>query len=228
MSETYLFIEAIDFTSNVRSYFGSDEAYAEFQAELAVDPDKESVIPGAAPIRKIRWGDRRRGMGKQGGLRVIYIHIPDIRVLFMLDLISGRLNEQRKERTSGTCETIDRRIEKKGKAKKSMSTNIKRSPLAERLKQGLVEGIEFSRGDLDLTTTIVPAGRTFSGEEVVAIRIRRHMSQAQFANLLAVNVKTLQSWEQGARKPSKPTMRLLQIFDAPEEFRTVLALESDR
>jgi putative transcriptional regulator len=50
------------------------------------------------------------------------------------------------------------------------------------------------------------------------------MSQAQFANLLAVNVKTLQSWEQGARKPSKPTMRLLQIFDAPEEFRSVLSL----
>jgi len=32
------------------------------------------------------------------------------------------------------------------------------------------------------------------------------MSQAQFANLAAVNVKTLQSWQQGARKPNKPTM----------------------
>ena len=105
-----------------------------------------------------------------------------------------------------------------------MSTNTKRSPLAQRLKKGLVEGIEFARGDLSLGTTVVPTGRSFSGDEVVAIRNRRHMSQAQFANLLAVNVKTLQSWEQGARKPSKPTMRLLQIFDAPEEFRSVLSL----
>ncbi len=80
-----------------------------------------------------------------------------------------------------------------------MSTNVKRSPLAQRLKKGLVEGIEFVRDDLNIATTVVPSGRTFSGDEVVAIRNRRHMSQAQFANLLAVNVKTLQSWEQGAR-----------------------------
>ncbi len=103
-----------------------------------------------------------------------------------------------------------------------MSGNNQRSPLAQRLKKSLAEGIEFARGDLSLQTTVVPAGRLFTGEEVVAIRTRRHMSQAQFAKLLAVSVKTLQSWEQGARKPSKPTMRLLQIFDSPEEFRSIL------
>lgn len=105
-----------------------------------------------------------------------------------------------------------------------MSTLTKRLPLASRLKKGLVEGIEYAQGDRNLVTTVVPAGRSFSGEEVVAIRNRRRMSQAQFANLLAVNVKTLQSWEQGVRRPSKPTMRLLQIFDTPEEFRAVLTL----
>ena len=86
MSGTHLFIEATDFTSNVKSYFGSDEAYAEFQSELAEQPDKGSVIPGASPLRKLRWGDKRRGKGKRGGLRVIYIDIPDVRVLFMLDV----------------------------------------------------------------------------------------------------------------------------------------------
>ncbi len=105
-----------------------------------------------------------------------------------------------------------------------MSTDTKRSPLAERLRKGLAEGIEFAREDLSLAAAVVPTGRSFSGEEVAAIRSRRHMSQAQFAKLLAVSVKTLQSWEQGARKPSKPTMRLLQIFDAPDEFRSVLSL----
>ncbi len=86
MSRTYLFIEAIDFTSNVKSYFGSDEAYAEFQCELAAEPEKGRVITGAPRLRKIRWGDKSRGMGKRGGLRVIYLHIPDLRVLFMLDV----------------------------------------------------------------------------------------------------------------------------------------------
>lgn len=40
----------------------------------------------AAPLQKLRWGDRRRGKGKRGGLRVISIHIPDLQVLFMLDV----------------------------------------------------------------------------------------------------------------------------------------------
>lgn len=104
-----------------------------------------------------------------------------------------------------------------------MSTTTKRPPLAERLKKGLAEGIEFARGDGELATSVVPAGRTYTGEEVAAIRTRRRMSQAQFAKLLAVSVKTLQSWEQGVRKPSKPTMRLLQIFDQPEDFQAVFA-----
>lgn len=105
-----------------------------------------------------------------------------------------------------------------------MSTTTKRAPLAERLKKGLTEGIEFARCDRELATTIVPIGRSYTGDEVISIRTRRQMSQAQFAKLLAVNVKTLQSWEQGVRKPSKPTMRLLQIFDQPDEFRAVLVV----
>ena len=109
-----------------------------------------------------------------------------------------------------------------------MSAASKRAPLAERLKKGLAEGIEFARGDRELATTVVPSGRSYTGEEVVAIRTRRRMSQAQFAKLLAVSVKTLQSWEQGVRRPSKPTMRLLQIFDQPDEFRSVLVVRETR
>jgi len=54
-----------------------------------------------------------------------------------------------------------------------------------------------------------------------AIHNRRQMSQTQFARLLALSVRALQSWERGVRSPSKPTMRLLQIFDQPEAFRAV-------
>jgi len=102
-----------------------------------------------------------------------------------------------------------------------------RPPLAERLTTSLLEGIEYARGERELRTTLVPTARTYSAEEVVAIRDRKRLSQAEFARLLAVNVKTLQSWEQGVRKPSKPTMRLLQIFDEPEVFRTMFFEAAD-
>jgi putative transcriptional regulator len=93
-----------------------------------------------------------------------------------------------------------------------------RAPLGERLKKSLVEGIEFARGERDLRVTVVPPARTYTGEEVASIRTRRNLSQAQFARLLAVSPRTLQSWEQGTRRPSKPAMRLLQVFDDPEVF----------
>jgi len=83
---TYLFIESTGFTSVVKDYFASDDVYAEFQAELAGQPDGGAVIPGASPLRKIRWGDRRRGMGKRGGLRVIYLHLPELAALYLLDV----------------------------------------------------------------------------------------------------------------------------------------------
>jgi hypothetical protein len=86
MDGSYLIIESSEFTQAVKTYFGNDDYYADFQSELASQPDKGSVIPGASPLRKLRWGDKRRGMGKRGGLRIVYIHIPELAVLFMLDV----------------------------------------------------------------------------------------------------------------------------------------------
>jgi hypothetical protein len=48
----------------------SDRERLEFFAVLALDPEAGTVIPGSGGCRKIRWS--RRGMGKQGGARVIY------------------------------------------------------------------------------------------------------------------------------------------------------------
>jgi len=44
------------------------------------------------------------------------------------------------------------------------------------------------------------------------------MSQRVFAKLLSVSCKTLQSWEQGARKPSDASLRLIQIFSEHPEI----------
>lgn len=86
MSETSLFIEASGFTRVIGDYFASDEDYASFQIALAEYPTRGDVIPGLAPLRKVRWASKGKGMGKRGGLRVIYLHLPEVSVLFLLDV----------------------------------------------------------------------------------------------------------------------------------------------
>jgi mRNA-degrading endonuclease RelE of RelBE toxin-antitoxin system len=50
----------------------SDDEYAALQQFLAINPEAGAVMPGTGGIRKLRWGDERRGKGRRGGLRVIY------------------------------------------------------------------------------------------------------------------------------------------------------------
>lgn len=51
------------------SVWGDDER-ASFIDWIAQNPEAGDVIPGATPLRKVRWG--RAGTGKRGGVRGIY------------------------------------------------------------------------------------------------------------------------------------------------------------
>jgi putative transcriptional regulator len=85
--------------------------------------------------------------------------------------------------------------------------------LAARLKQGLEEGVQFAKGELTLRTVEVPSPPAgIAAKEVIAIREDAGMSQTVFARVLNVSTKTVQSWEQGQRKPSHTALRMLQIF----------------
>ena len=54
------------------------------------------------------------------------------------------------------------------------------------------------------------------------IRKRLGLSQAAFAGLMGVSVRTVQEWEQGKRKPSGPAKSLLRIAEQhPEVFARV-------
>ena len=46
---------------------------------------------------------------------------------------------------------------------------------------------------------------------VASARYASGLSQAQFAELLGISVRTLQKWEQGAREPSGAAMSLIRI-----------------
>jgi len=49
------------------------------------------------------------------------------------------------------------------------------------------------------------------------IRAKLKLSQAAFAGLMGVSVRTVQDWEQGRRKPSGPAEALLRIAEQRAE-----------
>ncbi|MBM4340546.1 MAG: helix-turn-helix domain-containing protein [Deltaproteobacteria bacterium] len=56
-----------------------------------------------------------------------------------------------------------------------------------------------------------------------AIRARLNLSQAAFAGLMGVSLRTVQDWEQGRRKPSGPAEALLRIAEQkPKVFAELL------
>ncbi len=79
------FVETSNFTEWVKEYL-PDEALADFQRELLDDPDSGSVMPGCGGLRKVRVADPRRGKGKRGGVRVIYLHVAAADVIFLMDI----------------------------------------------------------------------------------------------------------------------------------------------
>lgn len=58
---------------------------------------------------------------------------------------------------------------------------------------------------------------------VIAARAASGLSQAQFAALLGVSMRTLQDWEQGRRKPSGAAQTLLRVAELHPEILRELA-----
>jgi putative transcriptional regulator len=69
----------------------------------------------------------------------------------------------------------------------------------------ILEGLrELKRGE---------HGRIINVPDVAQIREKMALSQARFAELLGVSVRTLQDWEQGRRAPSGAARTLLLVAD---------------
>ena len=78
----------------------------------------------------------------------------------------------------------------------------------------ILEGVrEIKRGE---------HGRVTNLPSVSSVRERTGLSQARFAELLGVSVRTLQEWEQGRRAPSGAARTLLLI--AQKNPRALLAV----
>ena len=97
-----------------------------------------------------------------------------------------------------------------------MSDYAPRTPFASRLATSLSEGIAALDAGEPLPSTFLvdlPKPPQFDGARIIALRERLGMSLASFAGLLNVSAKTVESWDQGVRKPGGAALRLLQILE---------------
>jgi hypothetical protein len=77
----FTIIETPSFTRFWPDYWSEDER-GEFAAWIAANPEAGDVIPGSGGCRKLRW--TRPGMGKRGGVRVVYYNRLDIGHIYLL------------------------------------------------------------------------------------------------------------------------------------------------
>ena len=76
VAETELF-------SRYAADYWTEAELGEFVAWIAMNPEAGDVIPGSGGCRKVRW--TRRGMGKRGGVRVIYLNrLPEGKIWLLL------------------------------------------------------------------------------------------------------------------------------------------------
>lgn len=73
--------------SRYASDYWSEAERGAFAAWIAANPAAGDLVPGSGGCRKVRWS--RAGMGKRGGVRVIYYHAPAQQTIWLL-LIYGK------------------------------------------------------------------------------------------------------------------------------------------
>ena len=80
--------------------------------------------------------------------------------------------------------------------------------------EGIQEVKAYKAGEVDLRTRVLS-----EPSPPKEIRARLRLSQAAFAGLMGVSLRTIQDWEQGRRKPRGAATSLLRIAEQhPEVF----------
>ncbi|MGH9754221.1 MAG: helix-turn-helix domain-containing protein [Blastocatellia bacterium] len=81
------------------------------------------------------------------------------------------------------------------------------------LEESLQQVLQHARGephDLRATVRAAPP-KPMKKQEIIKLREQLNLSQALFASMLNVSVRTVQAWEQGLREPSDAALKLLTI-----------------
>ena len=86
----FTFIESTIFSRELANYLDDDE-YGDLQQHLISYPEAGDIIPGSGGVRKLRW--QRRGMGKRGGVRIIYYVMTKQDEIWMLTLYAKSVHD---------------------------------------------------------------------------------------------------------------------------------------
>ena len=73
----------------------------------------------------------------------------------------------------------------------------------------------------------LPPRPDYSGPEVKRIRAATRMSQPVFARLLGVEKSAVAQWERGAKPPSGPALRLLEVLDPSKPDSPIAQVRRD-
>jgi putative transcriptional regulator len=74
----------------------------------------------------------------------------------------------------------------------------------------------------DMDRLCLPPRPDYGSAEVRRIRAATRMSQPLFARLLGVDKSAVAQWERGAKQPSGPALRLLEVLDPERPESPVL------
>jgi putative transcriptional regulator len=207
------FIESRAFTRRLHALAGdaADELLQAIQGNLEERSDRGALVPGLGGVRKARMGNPKRGKGKSGGFRYLYLHLGQrlhIHLLMLLDK-----NEQ-----EDATEEQRRQIAGLGRANQERCWRVKMAKktkvnIFEDMKGALRDVAAYERGEgVNLRVTrIPPRPKRISPKEVRQIRETLKASQALFASYLNVSANAVRSWEQGTRRPRQAALKLLMI-----------------
>ena len=85
----FAFTETLIFTEDLLKV-ASDQTLFAIQNALLVNPLLGNVIKGTSGTRKGRIGDPKRGSGKSGGFRFIYVHLESCERFYLLAIYSKK------------------------------------------------------------------------------------------------------------------------------------------
>jgi len=74
---------------------------------------------------------------------------------------------------------------------------------------GLVDEITMK----NIETLCIPEVKEYSPENIISIRKKLKLSQAALANLFNISTSTVQKWEQGNKKPTGASRKLLDVIE---------------
>ena len=175
----------------------SEEERADIVALVAADPECGNVIRGTGGFRKVRVA--RKGMGKSGGARVVYIWRNERFPVFLITVFPKNEKENLSMAERNALRTRANSIfETYGG---SMKTQF------DHMMDGLNDVEAFLAGEQEGFKAHVP-----QEVDVKAIRNRLGMTQARFSDTFGFSLDAIKHWEGGRRTPEAPARALLTVI----------------